>query len=376
MKKYIQRNKGFTLIELLIAMAILSIIMLMVIMFMSTTTRAYRKTRKNVEVQTESVQVMEQISDTLMQADFVRVEAEDDEVYILEADSTKKGDEARKFVNVLDTTPDAQYKKSDRPAMKQEKYDENLQMLKYAYSTFEDAKKKNQESEDAGSDARFSYSFVPDNYPNYVKPAANDERKIIINYENFQLINNKNIAYPISGDKEYVDDTSGQWLRSFQLLKPVEDWEYCYIKPKYIYVEYSSKDSAGTLERVHVAYYIKDNKIYMARKHGCTATDTYSSAIAEVTSLANAGGSKGLLTSMIKDFYMSADAAGNCLLPNVMFKNDSYVYNYSVAINFRNSNVLSVRPQNLYKKVIKKKVPSTTADSTADGGGTPVPDTP
>ena len=43
-----KHNQGFSLIELLIALTILSIVMIMVVQFMSTSSAAYRKNEKNL----------------------------------------------------------------------------------------------------------------------------------------------------------------------------------------------------------------------------------------------------------------------------------------------------------------------------------------
>ena len=49
MKKSKRNNKGFSIIELLVSIAILSIIMLVVVQFMSTTSGAYQKNKKNLK---------------------------------------------------------------------------------------------------------------------------------------------------------------------------------------------------------------------------------------------------------------------------------------------------------------------------------------
>lgn len=295
LSKKSQQNKGFTLIELLIAMAILSIVMLMVGQFMSTTSGSYRKTKKNLNVQTEAQQVMDHISDTLMQANYIRVSCSDGNAYeiAMKSDGTTK---------------------------------ENRTVTQVA-------------------DMAVNYDFVPDDYGNYVKPSDADERKAIINYSTYQLVNldgAKAVAYPKVGDYEYSSTEND--VRSFRALRPSVD--YYYVKPDYIYAEYI--DDVGHIK--HIIYYIKDEKIYIYRYTDNSKDKLYDYAKAQVTRIASSSGD-GLLTDKIEDFYLSADVDGDALLTNVLFINEGYQYNAIETINFRNSNVLSVRPQNLFKLV-------------------------
>lgn len=295
MNKKNQHNKGFTLIELLIAMAIFSIVMLMVVQFMSTTSGAYRKTKKNLNVQTEAQQVMEQISDTLMQANYIQVRAQGGKAYTIKTTQAEKGTDNRIVTEVSGVAIDS--------------------------------------------------DFVPDNYPNYVKPAANPERQIIVNYDTYQLVGLESGTakpYPFTGDYE-----EGAGVKSFRALKPSTD--YYYIKPEYIYAEYV--DGAG--DTIHVIYYFSksgtdDMKVYMHRYKSNNKMDIFSHAKGLVDA-ACTGSKDGFVTSKIKDFYLSADVEGGALLTNVMFENDGYQYNAVETIKFRNSNVLTVRPQKLYK---------------------------
>lgn len=61
-------NEGFTFVELVIAVAILSIITVSIATFMATTSRVYSKTTHNNEVQSQAVEVYDQISNCIMQA--------------------------------------------------------------------------------------------------------------------------------------------------------------------------------------------------------------------------------------------------------------------------------------------------------------------
>lgn len=64
-------NQGFTFVELVIAVAILSIITVSIASFMATTSRVYSKTNYDSEVQSQAVEVYDQISSCIMQANKV-----------------------------------------------------------------------------------------------------------------------------------------------------------------------------------------------------------------------------------------------------------------------------------------------------------------
>lgn len=76
------KNRGFSLVELLIAIAILSIIMVMISGFVSSTLISQRKTKKNMQMQTEAQRIYYQLSEIIMQATYIRVQAEDGSVYV------------------------------------------------------------------------------------------------------------------------------------------------------------------------------------------------------------------------------------------------------------------------------------------------------
>ncbi len=309
-----QRNKGFTFIELLIGMAILSIMMISLVQFMSTSSGAYRKTKKNLNVQTDAMQTMEQISDTLVQANYIRVsvDATENHAYLIEAKS--QNDDGSKTANKDMRTVQA----VTSPAIL----------------------------------ATVNYDFVPDNYGNYVNRSS-DERKVILDYDTYQIISEKGATYPLTGDYDY--DSSGSTdVRSFRAL--MSGSVNYYVKPEFIYVEYTSKDASGNDVLGHAIFYVKkikedDYNIYLYRYQDDNRNNGYAYAKSKVIALSNKTDSvEGLVTDKIKDFYLSANTDGNAVLLNAMFLNDGYQYNAVEPVVFRNSNVLTVRPQDLYKK--------------------------
>lgn len=314
-----QRNRGFSFVELLIAMTILSIMMIMVVQFMSTSSGAYRKTKKNLNVQTDALQVMEQMSDTIVQANYIRVSlnAADNKAYIL--DSKTQNDDGTKTKTSESRTLQAVSSPSILSSI--------------------------------------TYDFVPDNYGNYVKRSG-DERKVILDTDTYQLLSKSGSAYPLTGDYDDVAD-----VRSFRAL--MSGSVNYYVKPEYIYVEYTSKDASGADVLGHAIFYIKkiktdDYNIYMYRYQDDNKEHGFSYAKNKVVALSNKTDSvEGLLTDKVKDFYMSANSEGNAVLFNAMFLNGGYQYNSVEPVQFRNSNVLTVRPQDLYKKAEES---STTQD--------------
>lgn len=307
-----QHNRGFSFIELLIGMTILSIMMIMVVQFMSTSSGAYRKTKKNLNVQTDAMQTMEQITDTIVQASYIRVSVSpaDKNAYLIE--SKTQNDDGTK----TSTSDSRKTQAVTTPAI---------------LSTI-------------------NYDFVPDNYGNYVNRTAK-ERKVILDYDTYQIISEKGASYPLTGD---YDAASGTDVRSFRAL--MSGSVNYYVKPEFIYIEYTSKDASGTDVLGHAIFYVKKIKtdkynIYMYRYQDNDRNNGYDYAKDKVIALSNKADSvEGLVTDKIKDFYLSANTEGNAVLLNAMFVNDGYQYNAVEPVVFRNSNVLTVRPQDLYKK--------------------------
>lgn len=363
-----KHNQGFSLIELLIALTILSIVMIMVVQFMSTSSAAYRKNEKNLNIQTEAMTVMEQMSDTLMQAKYIRIVTKDKGMYTITKTDASTNDNVRTIAEATSYTP-------------------------------------------------ITYDFVPDNFGNYAEKQSLEDssRQVIVNFDDYTICtggkdaSGNALVYPLNSD---MDAPSGLQVRSFRALKPANT--YHYIKPEFIYVEYNKEvtdaaSGAKTTKVVHVIYHftdITDEKnetcsIYVHRyetdqgaqrkgyayakgqvldklgnKSLSTRDDVSTSAFTDdketsavLTAIDN--GVDGMLTDKLSDFYLSADVDGNALITNVMFKDLGYEYNVAETINFRNSNVLTVRPQKLFK------VKGTgTSGGTGGAGGTTSTSTP
>lgn len=278
------KNKGFSLIELLIAVTLLSIIMLIVSQFMSNTSWALTKAKKNQNIQTEAMEVGSQFSDTLMQATYIRVRTQDGKMYDFD---TSLGSNNRK-----------QRALTDKGSV--------------------------------GGD------LVVDNYPNCIDNAT--DRQIILN-NNYKLVANDGNAYQ--------DD-----VVSFRKLMKnrSSNEKSLYVKPKYIYIQYKKKDtnpSATDDITCYVIYYFKDNEVYMNRSEvSPDKTDGFDAAVNSLSSKAS------LLTDNVSDCYFSADTEANTVFLDMLFENKKfkgYTYNYVETIVLRNSNVLTVPPQQLYK---------------------------
>lgn len=308
MNRQTSRNKGFTLIELLVCMALLSIVMVMVVQFMSSTAGANRKTQYNMKVQSVANEVMLNISESLMRAEYVKVVPINSNCYTVSNTATQ--------------TPPAsvQLERSATLATPTVPIPANAQL-------------------------------VPDNYGNYVNPAADTERKVIIDMDTYELPGEKkDTVYPLSGDME-----EGTVARSFRILKQEIGGKdtYLYVVPLYIYAEYRVREDDDTENLCCVIYKFDytEKTISMFRSSEdtdlSTATDRFNYAVSGVNALS---GTEGMLTEYMTDCYLSADVEGNALLLETYFNVNNYQYNSSDTIQFRNSQVLTVRPQNLYLK--------------------------
>lgn len=285
-------NKGFSLIELLIAMTILSIILVSVVQFMSTSSGALNKTKRNLNLQTEAMEVGEQMADSLSQATYIRVCTRDNLTY---------------------------------------KLDNNL-----------DNKRKKRTDSVSGS---LTGQLVVDNFPNYL-PGATD-KKIILDDTNYTLL--------VDGTSGTAYSDGGTYVQSFRYLTK-NAGELLYVKPKYIYLRYQQKVS-GVESEAYVIYYFKDTdgEIYMSRGEmselGATiSSDGYNEAVSKVNAKT---GEDGLLTKSLSDCYFSADTKENTVFIDMLMKDSrysQYEYNYVETVLLRNSNVLTVPPQKMFKK--------------------------
>lgn len=278
MEKKRNHNKGFTLVELLIATAIVSIVMVMVTQFMSTTSATTGKTRKNLEIQTEAMEVGSQMSDALIQATYVRVQVSDDE-----------------------TSP-------------------------------------------------VSKDLVVDNYPNYL---SSTPQKIILDEATSQLLNAAGTAYQVSHDGTLKE------VQSFRALtKGRTAGEPLYVKPKYIYMLYQRKIGGSPAEKAYVIFKFDGNKVFMDRgtydSLGTTTADGFDQAVSSIDGkIAVDNGKSVLLTQHVSSYLFSADTEANTLFLDMIFDNprsSSATFHYKETIMLRNSNVLTVQPQKMFKK--------------------------
>ncbi|MDE5779610.1 MAG: type II secretion system GspH family protein [Lachnospiraceae bacterium] len=282
-------NKGFSLIELLVAMTILSIILVSVVQFMSTSSGALNKTKRNLNLQTEAMEVGEQMADSLAQATYIRVGTKDKKTYKLD-------------------------------------------------NQLVDKRKKRTESPEGS----LTGELVVDNFPNYL-PGSTD-KKIILDDINYTLL--------VDGTSGAAYLDGGTSVQSFRCLTK-NAGELLYVKPEYIYLRYQKKVS-GSESEAYVIYYFKDKEIYMARGEmselGTLSSDGYNEAVSKVSAKT---GEDGLLTKNFSDCYFSADSKKNTVFIDMLMMDsryNQYKYNYVETVLLRNSNVLTVPPQKMYKK--------------------------
>ncbi len=323
--KRVRQNSGFTLVELLISMALLSIIMLIVVQFMSTTTAANKRTKYNLKAQTSANELMGNIKDVLAQANYVRVTPAETTVY------EKTG---------------------------------GTRLEKMGTSTYKTT----------SSGEEFGFDLVPDNYGNYVRNTNNNpnERKVIIDTETYQLAGEKkNTYYPLTNDLE----ATGQDVRSFRCMKKEDahgEDVFLYTKPAYIYAEYNVRETPGSLD--NTLYYVMYRfdyssgdgaKVYMVRgtKDRNDANRT-AGAKSEVDALT---GEDGLLTDTLTDLYLSCDAEGGAFMLDALVDVEGYIYNASATVAIRNTEVLTARPMNSF---ILKNGTVSGSGSSGDSGWT------
>lgn len=305
MGRQMNKNQGFSLIELLISMALLSIVMLMVVQFMSTTTMANKKTRNNLEVQSEASMVMSNLEDTLMTASYVSILPFDTHAYELENESSLDVDKRKDTQSAVALTTDL--------------------------------------------GASVTYHLVPDYYGNYCRSSAiTDDRQAIVNMDTFKLAGKtKGTYYPLTGDIESGDK------RSFRVLQ--QGGTNYYIVPRAIYVEYYTTQPGGDKYLNYAIYCLKKNSddtysLYMYRSPENVDQSGVLNRLIKAQSKCTMVDDEGLLTKHLQDFYVSADVDGNALMFNYVSQISKYQYNVVQTMKFRNSNVLTVSPQKLFKE--------------------------
>ena len=67
-------NKGTSLVELVIAMMISAIIILMIMFFLSNASRSFQRTNNDVNIQMEAQTIINQLSNLVMEAEYMEIE--------------------------------------------------------------------------------------------------------------------------------------------------------------------------------------------------------------------------------------------------------------------------------------------------------------
>lgn len=346
-----KKNRGFSLIELLIAITILAIIMVMISGFMTSTVNSHTKNRREMQVQDEAMRIYSQVSDMIMQATYVRMTSVDGKAY--------------------------QYDKTDR------------------------------EFKEVTPTVSLKQNFVPDNYCNYQLNGKYPDRKVIVDYKTYNLVDENNKIYPNAGPEktpipkndlvDAQDATNNVGLQSFRALYQQDatdssKYNSYYIIPEYIYIEYSdaytkttttteivngtSVDKVTSAEAAKKCLILKydqaTRKLYLYRYTGTEAVPEKvgfyeAKALVDAQILANED--SGYISDKIKYLYMTARPDDNSIelaLQIEDVKNKGFVYNLKEAVNIRNNNVLTVKPQ-----LKRKKINSTTGGSGSGGSTTP-----
>ena len=330
-----KRNKGFSLVELLVSIAILAIIMVMVVQFMGTASVSIRRTRKKMDLQTEAIEFREQLSDVLMQASYVRIQAKDLNGYqIYTGLQTANVNKERKRVEIDD--PSAGTKK-------------NITSTPLATAVS-------------------SLTYVSDDYPTFdnIAQGKSDKLDIYFDRTDFTMVGK-------AGDGKKYPSSIDKTIRSFRLLKGTVNGQPYYVKPEYIYIIYpEAKDASGTVieNEQCVIYHFKDTRVYMYKGDvvkGASDVDGFNNA---KTQLNNTGDKdtndryNGLLVDLVNEVYVSVDTASNAILVSAQLydteqprsqrgTDDSaytkYIYDFEDSIVLRNSHALSAAPNRLYE---------------------------
>lgn len=294
------RNKGFSLIELLVAIAVMSIIMVMVVQMMGNSSVILRKTNKKLELQTEALEFREQFSDIIMQARYVRVESADKKAYTLD--------------------------------------------------TSIDSSAKNKRKRDTASAGDINGTLVSDNYPNYTM-SGNNNYDIFMNVDDYTLY-----CMDTAGTKH--DSGSNQSFR--KLLDGTTAGNPNYVKPSYIYIRYQM-DSTTNTEKYAIFRFVENSGTYSVyadkgtiNNINAASDDGFDTAKTAVDAKA---GNTGLMSENVKDVYFSIDAVGNSAFVDMQFENAKYInqtYEYRDTISLRNTYAITVPPNKMY---LKKNTP-------------------
>lgn len=290
------RNKGFSLVELLVAIAVMSIIMVMVVQMMGNSSVILRKTNKKLALQTEALEFREQFSDILMQATYVRVESADKKTYTLD--------------------------------------------------TSIDTSEKNKRKRVSASVGDINGSLVSDNYPNYLI-AGNNNFDIFMKKADFTLYCTD------TAGTQHNSDTKQSFRK---LLDGVTDGKPYYVKPSYIYLRYHLDSSAKT-EKYSIFRFDNSSgtyKVYSAKGtiNNINATTDDGFDVAKTVVDAKSG-NDGLMSENVKDVYFSVDAIGNSAFVDMQFENAKYInqtYEYRDTISLHNSYVITVPPNKMFIK--------------------------
>lgn len=361
-----KRNKGFSLIELLLSIAILAIIMVAISSFLTSTLHSQDRVSREIKNQDEAQRIYYQLADILMQATYIRVQPVDQYGY--------------------------EYNTTDKSVDKTKQKD-----------LFGDI--------DSGVDTSKIY-YISENYPNYqlIDLPNAKQRKVIVDYENGYLYNESNQKYPMddaavgttetteadgtTSTEEVIaksridrDYNANNILKSFRVLDGNTKY---YVMPKYIYIEYSMADTEATSTEsviqkkvdgsgdinatvvtskstkknyVIFKYDDKDGFLYMYRFENDGSTfvpqkDSYANAVKKIDSITQYDSSSkrrkvdGLVSSNISELYISASPDNNTMDLDMIIQDSKYTskqYKFFETVNFRNNNVLTTKPQLLYK---------------------------
>lgn len=280
-------NQGFTFVELVIAVAILSIITVSIATFMATTSRVYSKTNHNNEVQSQAVEVYDQISNCIMQANKV---------------------------------------------------------ILYGYP----------------ADGSGGYEATPRFYISDSLPYAEGSSSGIAGYDsNGNFVDNKNklitTMYKISSEDSSTPTGSSTKMYAFKSLKEDDGTGtgaqvINEVKVKALYMEYQTKNSAGSYENCYATFYVSDAGDLYLNRHYDSDSDisSYRIDFTATPPLAVAALDIHLSTSSLlcktldgDGFKVMVDADNNSIGLVLNFDNYTMTYDTLGMVKIRNKAVLT-----------------------------------